>query len=284
MELCDGETLDARLKRRGMDWREAASSRSRLPRARGRARGGPRAPRPQAANLMLTDANRAPSSCSTSAWPWRSPTWTAPHEKKRAEGLRDLRDARVHGARAGRGRAGRRARDVYALGCVLYEMLTGERAFEGPSSVVVMGKQLRETPEPPRVRAPARKIPAALEAIVVRAMAKGHPPARDADRRGDALAEHRQRGRRRLLLAPALPRVVERAGRAPAVAHRRLALRRQPQRHQRRHAGARRPPVRRGRPASAGAVLANGGSSASSRAGPSSRSIGLAACRGSSAR
>jgi serine/threonine-protein kinase len=62
--------------------------------------------------------------------------------------------------------------DLYALGCVLYEMLTGARAFEGPSSVVVMGKQLRETPRPPRVRAPAQRIPAALEAVVVRAMAK----------------------------------------------------------------------------------------------------------------
>jgi hypothetical protein len=62
--------------------------------------------------------------------------------------------------------------DLYALGCVLYEMLTGASAFEGPSSVVVMGKQLHETPLAPRVRAPARPIPRAVEAVVLQAMAK----------------------------------------------------------------------------------------------------------------
>jgi serine/threonine-protein kinase len=62
--------------------------------------------------------------------------------------------------------------DIYALGCVLYEMLTGERAFDGPSSIVVMGKQLRETPRPPKACLLSRSIPKALDAIVVRAMAK----------------------------------------------------------------------------------------------------------------
>ncbi|MGD0677931.1 MAG: serine/threonine-protein kinase [Polyangiaceae bacterium] len=61
--------------------------------------------------------------------------------------------------------------DLYALGCVLYEMLTGIRAFDGPT-VEVMSKQLRETPLPPRSRAPSRPIPRGVEAVVVRAMAK----------------------------------------------------------------------------------------------------------------
>jgi serine/threonine-protein kinase len=69
------------------------------------------------------------------------------------------------------GEAVDRRTDLYALGCVLYEMLTGERAFDGPSTVVVMGKQLRETPKPPRTRT-GRPIPRAVEAVVVRAMSK----------------------------------------------------------------------------------------------------------------
>jgi serine/threonine protein kinase len=62
--------------------------------------------------------------------------------------------------------------DIYALGCVLYEMLTGEAPFVGKSSVEVLGKQVREAVVPPCERAPGRKIPEALENIVMRAMSK----------------------------------------------------------------------------------------------------------------
>jgi hypothetical protein len=62
--------------------------------------------------------------------------------------------------------------DIYALGCVLYELLTGTKVFEGTSSVVVMGKQLRETPESLRVRAPHRGIPVELDALVLRTLKK----------------------------------------------------------------------------------------------------------------
>ncbi len=61
--------------------------------------------------------------------------------------------------------------DLYALGCVLYELVTGTRPFEG-SPVVVMGKQLRETPERPRCRAPQAVIPDDVEALILKALSK----------------------------------------------------------------------------------------------------------------
>ncbi len=61
--------------------------------------------------------------------------------------------------------------DLYALGCVLYELVTGTRPFEG-SPVVVMGKQLREEVERPRHRAPSARIPGELEAVILKALAK----------------------------------------------------------------------------------------------------------------
>ena len=70
--------------------------------------------------------------------------------------------------------------DLYALGCVLYELVTGSRPFEG-SPVVVMGKQLREKPENPRTRAPQAGMPPEIEAVIMKALAKSkedrHPTA-----------------------------------------------------------------------------------------------------------
>jgi YVTN family beta-propeller protein len=60
--------------------------------------------------------------------------------------------------------------DVYALGCVLFECLTGTRPYPRDSQIAVIYAQLREPP--PRATEMRPELPPAIDAVVERAMAK----------------------------------------------------------------------------------------------------------------
>jgi serine/threonine protein kinase len=60
--------------------------------------------------------------------------------------------------------------DIFGVGCVLYQMLTGRKPFEGATPASVIEKTLHAIPtEPSRVR---EDLPRTLDRIVARAMRK----------------------------------------------------------------------------------------------------------------
>jgi eukaryotic-like serine/threonine-protein kinase len=81
-----------------------------------------------------------------------TPAYMAPEQ---AAGRLDLLDCRT---------------DVYGLGAILYEILTGKPPFTGTNTQEVLAKVITEEPQPPRQLWP--EVPPSLEAICLRALSK----------------------------------------------------------------------------------------------------------------
>jgi serine/threonine-protein kinase len=74
--------------------------------------------------------------------------------------------------------------DIFSLGTILYQMLTGQRAFDAPNVPAILSRVTHDAPLSPLLLAPA--LPPEVERILARAMAK-EPAQRYAD--GQELAE-----------------------------------------------------------------------------------------------
>ncbi|HVY49247.1 MAG TPA: serine/threonine-protein kinase, partial [Minicystis sp.] len=61
--------------------------------------------------------------------------------------------------------------DLYSVGALVYRLLTAEHVFDG-APLAVLSKHLHEAPAAPSARAPARDVPAAVDRVVLKALAK----------------------------------------------------------------------------------------------------------------
>ncbi len=166
MELLEGETLADLLRRRGrLKTSEALPLVRQMAQALGAAHraeivhrdfksenvflvpdehpatGGPAAPGPMAKRVVVTDFGVARGGASdrfasqvTGAGIVGTPSYMAPEQVE--------------------GGAITTAADIYSLGIVIYEMVTGRLPFEGPSPLSTAVKRLREEPPPPHVHVP----------------------------------------------------------------------------------------------------------------------------------
>ncbi len=80
--------------------------------------------------------------------------------------------------------------DVYSLGVLLYEMLSGRIPFDGNTAVSIARKHLEEDPQP--LHMIASGIPPVVEALVTRMMAKDPAQRPDSSRRGQDIVRAEQ--------------------------------------------------------------------------------------------
>ena len=73
--------------------------------------------------------------------------------------------------------------DIYAVGCIMYHLITGQTPFVAESFMTMLTKHLMEDPVPPSVRRPDIAITPEMDTLVLRALEK------DREKRWQSMAE-----------------------------------------------------------------------------------------------
>jgi tRNA A-37 threonylcarbamoyl transferase component Bud32 len=188
MDLCSGETLQARLAREGaLDARRAAGIAVRILEALEAAHARGVVHRDlKPANIMVSSSTEAgrdgvddvrvldfglarilePQDF-TSAGLFASTRSDVTTEGKIVGTVAYMSPEQLHENASIDGRS-----DLFSVGVVLYEMLSGKRPFEGTSTISVALHILKEDPPPPRAPEALPAVAAPLRAVVARALAK----------------------------------------------------------------------------------------------------------------
>jgi eukaryotic-like serine/threonine-protein kinase len=174
MELIEGETLASRLERGALPIASLLASAVQIAGALADAHGAGLVHRDiKPANLMLTD-----SGVKLLDFGLAAPALPRPAEGELSQLATVNQPLTAAGAIVGtfqymapeqlEGREADERSDLFALGCVLYEMATGRRPFRGHDTLTLLGSMLRDQPDPPASLNAA--MPRALDGLVGRCL------------------------------------------------------------------------------------------------------------------
>ena len=177
MEYLEGETLADRLATGPLPLADALPIAMQIAGALDRAhRAGHRPSRPEAGQ-RLPDEDAAPS-CSISAWPRalrpssaaRCRCCRQPRPRPSLHKAAILGTFQYMAPEQIEGQEADARTDIFAFGAVLYEMLTGKRAFDGKSQATLIGSIMASQPAPLSAVSPT--TPPALDRLVRTCLAK----------------------------------------------------------------------------------------------------------------